>query len=135
MGQFIGRGNWVWSYAEKQAYKQKKREEYFIELEAKRKADKKIYLTLTELKTFLNGKDIEEHFSKPSKEVKIKFGVMKQFKIEKVMSIIRKKNLQINIKKAFEKIENEDVKREVRYLELNQKLPAKQATTKKIVKI
>lgn len=135
MGIWIGRGNWVWSYEEKQAYKEKKRQQSLVDLEAKRKETKKLYLNLTELKSFLSSKDIEQYFSEPSKEVKIKFGMMKLFKIEKILSVVKKNNLHIKTKKAFENIENEEVKREVRYLALNQNLPAKQAANKRTIKI
>jgi hypothetical protein len=135
MGTWIGRGNWVWSYEEKQAYKEKKSQQSLADLAERRKETKKLFLNLTELKSFVNRKDIDKYFSEPSKEIKIKFGVMKLYKIEKVLSVIKKRSLQIKTKKSFEHIENEEVKREVRCLELDQKLSAKEAPTTRIVKI
>jgi hypothetical protein len=135
MGAWNGSGNWVWSYEEKRAYKEKKRQQSLADLAERRKETKKFFLNLTELKSFLNSKDIDKYFSKPSKEIKIKFGVMKLYKIEKVLSVIRKRSLQIKTKKCFEQIENEEVKREVRCLELDQKLSTKEAATTKIIKI
>ncbi|MGZ4849951.1 MAG: hypothetical protein ACXV2C_01070 [Candidatus Bathyarchaeia archaeon] len=135
MGAWNGCGNWAWSYEEKREYKEKKRQQSLAGLAERRKETKKIFLNLTELKSFLNSKDIDKYFSKPSKEIKIKFGVMKLYKIEKVLSVIKKHSLQIKTKKCFEQIQNEEVKREVRCLELNQKLSTKEAVTTKIIKI
>lgn len=142
MGTWIGRGKWVYSWEEKKAYAAKKKQEYLYSLNKKKEETKKVFFNQTQLKSFLSNKDIEEFFSNPDDHVRTKFGFMKLFKINKVLSTIKKNGIKIKIKKSFEDIENEEAKqkilclqKQIDYIELSTELPLKKVLPRKINKI
>ncbi|WP_175849334.1 hypothetical protein [Burkholderia cepacia] len=135
MGQFVGNGNWAFSYEEKRAYKNKKREKYLADLEVKKEITKANYISLTQLKSFLSNNDVMQYFPKPDKEISIMFGTMKLFEFKKVVKTIKSNKLQIKIKKAFEDIENDEFKQTIRYLSLDLVLKNKEDTAPMRVKI
>ncbi|MBK4733696.1 hypothetical protein [Noviherbaspirillum pedocola] len=142
MGDWMGRGKWVYSWEEKRAYAEKKKQEYLYSLNKQKEEKKKNFFTLTQLRSFLSSKDVEEFFPSPDETVRTKFGSANLFKIRKVLSLIKKNRLAIQIKKPFYCIENEEAKekvlhlqKEMAYLELNKKLIVKHAPRKSINKI
>ncbi|MCB4346812.1 hypothetical protein LA345_23270 [Burkholderia vietnamiensis] len=109
MGQWIGRGKWVYSSEEKAEYKRKKMQERNRAFNLQVQETKANYLTLSQIRSFLNEKDINMHFSKPDKEISIKFGSMKLYRINRVLRVARKNDLKVNIKKGFHEITNQIV--------------------------
>lgn len=138
MGQFIGRGNWVFSYEEKQAFKREKEQQFWDKVAANRAK----YLNLSNLRSFLTPKQIEEFFPTPDKTVNTRNGVMKQYDYKKVLSILKRKKVIIKIKSGFEDIRIEEVKEALRQHnsllmvnKLDKKLPPKGTPKEKPKKI
>lgn len=134
MGQWIGRGKWVFSSEEKKEYRLKKQKDF----NAMVAVHKKRYLTKTHLKTFLTDKQIEEHFKQPDNSVRLSNGSwMYQYDYVKVLAKLKKKKLVVKLKKGFEDIPIDEVKIKVRNLQsillfekLEKKLPPKGVTEK-----
>jgi len=134
MGQWIGKGKWVFSAEEKESFRRRKQ----AELQAKIDEDRKNYLTQTNLKSFLTPKQVEEHFKIPDKSIRLKNGGwMNQYKYQKVLSKLRKLKLQVKIKSGFDNIRIEEVKEAVKQHnalmmvnKLSKKLPPKGTTDK-----
>lgn len=134
MGQWIGKGKWVFSSEEKREFRLKKQQEFFAQVET----DRKKYLTKANLKTFLTDKQIEEHFSKPDNKIHLSSGAwMHQYDYVKVLNKLKKKKIQVKLKKGFEDIRIEEVRITVKNLQsillfekLEKKLPPKGITEK-----
>ncbi|HEC2562627.1 TPA: hypothetical protein R2K44_002391 [Raoultella ornithinolytica] len=128
MGTFIGRGNWVFSNEEKEAFRQKKQIQFWNMVDQQRQEN----FNLTQLRSFLSNKDIEKYFKKADKEIRLKSGnYMRLFNIERVIKVIVSKNLQIINKKSFDGIENEELRKRILHIKLSQTLSEKGTKEKK----
>lgn len=137
MGQWIGKGKFVFSSQEKAEFARKKREEFQAQIDE----DRKKYLTQSNLKSFLTTKQFEEHFKSSDKSIRLKHGGwMHQYEYKKVLSKVKRLKLHIEkIKKGFEDIRIEEVKQAIRehnalmlVNKLDKKLPPKGITSKKL---
>lgn len=128
MGFYVGKGDWVFSNEEKEAYRQKKQIQFWSMVDQQRNEN----FNLTQLRSFLSNKDIETYFKKADKEIRLKKGnTMRLFNIERVIKVIVKHKLKIVSKKTFDSIENEELRKRILNIKLSQTLPEKGTKEKK----
>lgn len=128
MGFYVGKGDWVFSNEEKEAYRQKKQIAFWSMVDQQRSEN----FNLTQLRSFLSNKDIETYFKKADKEIRLKKGnTMRLFNIERVLKVVVKNKLKIVSKKTFDSIENEELRKRILNIKLSQTLPEKGTKEKK----
>lgn len=139
MGQWIGKGKWVFSSEEKEEFRRRKQAEFQAQVDS----DRQKYLTRGNLTSFLSVKDVEEHFKIPDRKIHMKMGgQMFQYDYKKVMQKIKKLKLTVKRKKKFEEIRIEEFKEFIRTFnvielakKLDKKLPPKGTPPEKKKKI